>query len=89
MLECGDGSIYTGYSTDITRRIAQHRRGVGARYTRGRGPLRLVYVRWFGSQTAAQRHEYTLKQLPATQKRRRTVAHAGTTVYDGTAWAEA
>jgi putative endonuclease len=89
MLECGDGSIYTGYSTDVTRRVAEHRRGQGARYTRGRGPLRLVYVRWFTTQTAAQRHEYALKQLPVAQKRRRTVGQTGITVYDPTTQAEA
>lgn len=43
ILRCGDGTFYTGATTDLDRRLAQHRRGVGARYTRGRGPLELVY----------------------------------------------
>ena len=89
MLECGDGSIYTGYTTDVSRRVAQHRRGAGARYTRGRGPLRLVYVRWFTSQTAAQRHEYAMKQLPAAEKRRRTIGQRGITFHPTATWAEA
>jgi len=88
MLECGDGSIYTGYTTDVSRRVAQHRRGQGARYTRGRGPLRLVYVRWFASQTAAQRHEYAIKQLPRAQKWRRTLEERGLAADIG-GWVEA
>ncbi len=89
MLECGDGSIYTGYTTDVSRRVAQHRRGEGARYTRGRGPLRLVYVRWFGSQTAAQRHEYAIKQLPRAQKWRRTLEQRGLAADGGVGRVEA
>ncbi len=45
VIRCGDGtSYYTGITTDVTRRLAQHRRGIGARYTRGRGPLELWWV---------------------------------------------
>ncbi len=44
VIRCGDSSFYTGISTDVSRRLAQHQRGIGARYTRGRGPLELWWV---------------------------------------------
>lgn len=43
ILRCGDGSLYTGISTDVARRLEEHRSGKGAKYTRSRGPLELVY----------------------------------------------
>ena len=44
MLECGDGSLYTGWTNDLARRLAAHQSGRGAKYTRGRAPVRLVYA---------------------------------------------
>ena len=44
ILKCGDGSLYTGWTNDIAARLEQHRSGKGAKYTRGRGPLQLVYL---------------------------------------------
>ena len=70
VLRCGDGSLYTGYTTDVVRRLREHRAGEGARYTRGRGPLELVHVERFGSRSAAMSREYELKQLSKAEKER-------------------
>ena len=45
ILRCGDGTLYTGITDDVDRRLAVHRSGKGAKYTRGRGPLEVVYIR--------------------------------------------
>ncbi|HEY3351774.1 MAG TPA: GNAT family N-acetyltransferase [Polyangia bacterium] len=68
VLECGDGTLYTGVTTDLARRLAQHQAGQGARYTRGRGRLRL---RWFtaaAGQGRALAREAALKRLPRGRK---------------------
>lgn len=70
VLRCGDGSLYTGYTTDVERRLAEHRNGTGAKYTRGRTPLELVYTESFETQSTAMRREYELKQLPRQKKER-------------------
>jgi putative endonuclease len=63
LLRCGDGTLYTGITNDLTRRLAAHARGRGARYTRGRGPLRLVHSEPAGTRSAALRREHELKRL--------------------------
>ncbi len=68
VLECGDGSLYTGYTTDVTRRVAEHRAGEGAKYTRGRTPLRLVHVERFESRSAALSREAAIKALSRDAK---------------------
>jgi putative endonuclease len=70
VLRCDDGSLYTGYTTDVERRLAEHRAGEGARYTRGRGPLELVHVERFGSRSAAMTREHEIKQLSKAEKER-------------------
>ncbi|MWG34422.1 GIY-YIG nuclease family protein [Halomarina oriensis] len=70
ILRCGDDSLYTGYSTDVERRLREHRQGTGAKYTRGRGPLELVYVETYGSQSAAMSREYEIKQFSRVHKER-------------------
>ena len=70
LLRCGDRSYYIGYTTDPARRLAAHRNGRGARYTRGRGPLRLVALWRCPSLAAAFRLERGLKRLPRAVKRR-------------------
>jgi len=70
VLECADGSLYTGYTTDVERRVAEHDAGEGAKYTRGRTPVDLVHVESFGSKSAAMSREYEIKQLSRTQKER-------------------
>lgn len=68
ILECSDGSLYTGYTTDVKRRVEQHDTGDGAKYTRGRTPVTLRYVEYHPSRSAAQSREYEIKQLTRPQK---------------------
>lgn len=68
MLRCGDGTLYTGVTDDVLRRLDAHRRGKGAKYTRGRGPLELVYQEQVPDKSAALRREYEIKQLPKQEK---------------------
>ena len=65
---CGDGSIYSGYTTDLSRRIMAHQSGKGAKYTAGRGPIRLLYAEPFDSKSAAMKREVALKKLSKPQK---------------------
>lgn len=68
ILECADGTYYTGWTTDPLRRERQHNQGRGARYTRARRPVRLVYVEQQPDRPAAMRRERRLKMLRHSQK---------------------
>lgn len=68
ILRCGDGSLYTGITTDVEKRLEAHRSGKGAKYTRGRGPLELVYREDCGDHSAALRREWELKRLTKEKK---------------------
>lgn len=68
LLRCGDGSLYCGIARDVAARLAQHERGKGARYTRGRGPLCLFAKRRCGSHGDALRLELAVKALPRDEK---------------------
>ena len=68
MLRCGDGTLYTGITDDVERRLAAHRSGKGAKYTRGRGPLELVYTEEQPDKSAALRREVRIKKLRREQK---------------------
>lgn len=70
VLRCADNTLYTGYTTDVERRVAEHDAGEGAKYTRGRTPVELVHVESFGSKSAAMSREYKIKQWSRTEKRR-------------------
>ncbi|ELY46371.1 GIY-YIG nuclease family protein [Natronorubrum sulfidifaciens] len=70
VLECADGSLYTGYTTDLERRVREHNAGDGAKYTRGRTPVELQYTERFDSKSAAMSREYEIKQLTRQQKER-------------------
>ena len=70
VLECADGSLYTGYTTDLERRVAEHDAGDGAKYTRGRTPVELRYHERFDSKSAAMSREYEIKQLSRPAKER-------------------
>ena len=65
---CADGTLYCGIARDVAQRISEHDAGTGARYTRGRGPLRVVLVRRCLDKGRALRLEYSIKQLSRTQK---------------------
>ncbi|MCE1203386.1 MAG: GIY-YIG nuclease family protein [Holophagaceae bacterium] len=68
LLRCGDGSLYCGIALDVTARLEQHRAGTGAKYTRGRGPLELVYREACSSRAEALRRERAIKRLPRAKK---------------------
>ena len=68
ILECKDGTLYTGITDDLERRLAVHRAGKGAKYTRGRSPLILRYVEKCDDHSHALRREYAVKQLTKTEK---------------------
>ncbi len=68
ILRCGDGSLYTGMTDDVQRRLAAHRAGRGAKYTRGRGPLELVYQEERADRSDALRREAEIKSLSRAQK---------------------
>ncbi|RHW31789.1 GIY-YIG nuclease family protein [Neobacillus notoginsengisoli] len=68
VLLCGDGSYYGGYTTDLKRRVRLHDEGKGAKYTRGRGPVKLIFSRAYSTKTEAMQAEYRFKQLPRLKK---------------------
>ena len=68
ILRCGDGTLYTGITTDVPRRLEAHRQGKGAKYTRGRGPLELVYREECGTHSQALKREWEVKTLPRSEK---------------------
>ena len=68
ILECADGTFYTGWTTDPARRVTQHNRGVGAKYTSLRRPVKLVYVEEHPNRTAAMKRELAIKKMKRTQK---------------------
>lgn len=68
ILRCGDGSLYTGITDDVDRRLAVHRAGKGAKYTRGRGPLELVHREEYSDKGSALKREYAIKQLRREEK---------------------
>ena len=68
MLRCKDGSLYTGWTNDMEHRLAMHNSGRGAKYTRGRGPLELVYSEELPDKEAALRRECAIKKLRRDQK---------------------
>ena len=70
ILRCGDGTLYTGIARDAEKRLEVHRSGKGAKYTRGRGPLQIVYRERCPDHGTALRREYAIKQLSRDEKER-------------------
>ena len=68
LLRCRDGSLYCGITTDVQKRLEQHRSGKGAKYTRGRAPLELVYTEECVDHSAALKRELAVKALPREEK---------------------
>lgn len=68
ILRCADGTLYTGYTNDLRARVEAHNRGRGAKYTRSRCPVTLVYKKGFRSLGRALSREYALKQLTRAEK---------------------
>ena len=68
IVQCSDGSYYTGITDNLPRRLSEHNAGKGAKFTRGRGPVVLQYCRHMGSKSDALKEEYRIKQLPRKEK---------------------
>ena len=68
ILRCKDGSLYTGITTDVEKRLEAHQSGKGAKYTRGRGPLALVYKEECGDHSEALKRELEVKALTRAEK---------------------
>lgn len=68
IIECSDGSLYTGWTNDVPKRIEAHNQGKGAKYTRNRLPVSLRYIKEFSTRQEAMKEEYRIKQLSREQK---------------------
>ena len=68
MVECKYGTYYTGWTNDLKKRIAAHNKGTGAKYLRGKGPVKLVYKKKYASAKEAQDQERIIKKLTRHQK---------------------
>lgn len=68
LLRCGDGTLYAGYTNDLQRRLAVHNAGKGAKYTRSRLPVELVYWESFSNKSSALKREYAIKQCTRKEK---------------------
>jgi putative endonuclease len=68
ILRCADGTLYTGWTNDLSARVDAHNSGNGAKYTKGRGPAELAYWESFDSKIAAMRREYQLKRRSRAEK---------------------
>jgi putative endonuclease len=82
LLECADGSLYTGITTDVGRRVAEHLSGKGARYTRSRLPVFLAASQPVGSRSQALRAELAIKRLPRGRKIEAVRSQTFTTVLE-------
>lgn len=68
IVKCADGSLYTGWTNNLEKRIRDHNNGKGARYTKSRRPVALVYYEIFATKAEAMSREYAIKQLSRRQK---------------------
>ena len=84
VVRCADGTLYTGYTTDVERRIAEHDAGEGAKYTRGRTPVELRHVERFESRSTAMSREYEIKGLSRREKERLVEGSGGEPTPDPT-----
>ena len=68
IVECADGTLYTGWTNDLEKRVAAHNAGKGTKYTRSRGPVELRYFETFSDKIAAQSREWQIKHLTRAEK---------------------
>lgn len=68
ILKCSDDTLYTGWTVDLDKRLEKHNSGKGAKYTRGRTPVQLIYFESFKNRIDAQKREYSIKQLSKKNK---------------------
>lgn len=75
VLRCSDGTLYTGWTNDLEARVKTHNAGKGAKYTRGRRPVELVYFETFKTKEEALKREYAIKHLPTAKKKELITKH--------------
>ena len=68
LLECDDGSLYTGVTTDVERRFEEHKKGIGGHFTRAKGAKRIVYTEEYPDRSSAQKREAEIKRWPREKK---------------------
>lgn len=68
ILKCADGSLYTGWTNDLEKRVIEHNEGRGAKYTKPRRPVELIYYEVFNTKREAMRREYAIKQMSRMEK---------------------
>ncbi len=68
ILQCADGTLYTGWTNDLTKRVRAHNDGTGAKYTRARRPVKLVYSESYDSKEEAMRREAEIKRMSRGEK---------------------
>tara|TARA_B100000902_G_C26457598_1_gene503889 strand:+ start:271 stop:510 length:240 start_codon:yes stop_codon:yes gene_type:complete len=68
IIRCNDNSLYIGITNNLKKRIENHERGTGAKYTRGRGPFEVIYKENYSNRSRASQREYALKKLTLEQK---------------------
>ncbi|PRR83618.1 GIY-YIG nuclease family protein [Clostridium vincentii] len=68
ILKCGDNTLYTGWTNNLEKRFEDHKQGKGAKYTKGRGPLEIVYHEVFENKVDAMKREYAIKKLTRKEK---------------------
>lgn len=84
MVRCSDGTLYTGWTNDIEKRLEAHNQGQGAKYTRGRAPVDLVYLETFDTKQEAMKREAAIKKLSKKDKLRLIAAYeSGQAPIDG------
>jgi len=83
LIECGDGSYYTGIALDPAARFALHQRGKGARYTRSHPPVRLAWVGRYEDRSSALKAEHAIRRLPAAKKRQMATNFQSDGIADG------
>lgn len=68
ILKCSDGTLYTGWTNDIEKRLEAHNAGIGGKYTRSRTPVELVHIEYYDTKKEAMSREYAIKRLTRAQK---------------------
>ncbi len=84
MVRCADGTYYTGWTTDLKRRIKAHNNGTGAKYTRARTPVSLAYAEQHTTKSEAMRREAAIKKLPRTEKEALAASFTGVPLFYST-----
>ena len=77
ILQCADGTFYTGWTTDPERRVAQHNKGIGAKYTSTRRPVKLVYLETLSTRTEAMKRELAIKKMKRVKKSKLVEGYTG------------